>query len=74
VIGDVIQFEMEDIRTGCSITCQITTEALRRWFALDDSDTLTYPGDGLAFLVLRDAIEEAANHAYLRGEKFPRLT
>jgi hypothetical protein len=74
VIGDVVQFVMEDIRTGCSVTCQITIGALRRWFSLDDTDTLTYPGDGLAFLTLRDAIEEAANHAYLRGEKSPRLT
>jgi hypothetical protein len=74
VIGDIVQFVMQDIRTGCRVTCQITIEVLRRWFALDDTETLAYPGDGLAFLILRDAIEEAANHAYLRGEKSPRLT
>ena len=74
VIGDVVQFVMEDIRTGCSVTCQITSEALRHWFSLENPGTFTYPGDGLAFLMLRDSIEEAANYAYLRGEMSPRLT
>jgi hypothetical protein len=74
VVGDAVEFVMEDVRTGGSVTCRITIEALRRWFAVDDPGTWTYPGDGLAFLILRDAIEEAANHAYLRGEKSPRLT
>jgi hypothetical protein len=66
---------MEDVRTSGSVICQIAHDALRRWFAIDNPDgSLTYPGDGLAFLILRDAIEEAASYAYLRGEKSPRLT
>jgi hypothetical protein len=74
VVGDVVQFVMEDIRTGDSVTCQITIEALRRWLAdISEPSALSYPGDGLAFLMLRDAIEDAANHAYLQGEKAPRL-
>jgi len=73
-VGDVVQFVMEDIRTGGSVMCQITNDALRRWFEIDNPDgTWTYPGHGLAFLILRDAIEEAASHAYLRGET-PHLT
>ena len=73
VAGDAVEFVMEDVRTGGSVICQITIEALRRWFAVYDPDT-TYPGDGLAFLILTDAIEEAANYTYLRGEKAPRLS
>src|SRR5262245_1763717 len=69
VIGIVVQFMMVDIRMGCSVTCEITIDALRRWFALDDLIPLIYPGDGLAFLILGDTIEEAANHAYLLGEE-----
>jgi hypothetical protein len=75
VVGDAVQFVMEDIRTGDSVACQITIDALRHWFVIDNPDsTWTYPGDGLAFAILRDTIEEAANHAYLGGEKSPRLT
>jgi len=36
VIGIVVQFMMVDIRMGCSVTCEITINALRRLFALDD--------------------------------------
>jgi hypothetical protein len=72
-VGDAVEFVMEDVRTGGRVTCQITIEALRRWFAGYDPVT-NYPGDGLAFFIHRDAIEEAANHTYLRGEKAPRLT
>ena len=73
VVGDAVEFVMEDVRTSGRVTCQITIEALRHWFALYDPDT-NYPDDGLAFLIHRDAIEEAANYTYLRGEKAPRLT
>jgi hypothetical protein len=70
LVGDVVRFSMEDVRSGALITCEILTSALRRWHA---SVSQPYPGDVLVFLMFREEIEEIASQKYTHGESPPRL-
>jgi len=70
LVNDAVHFPMQDIRTREPVICTISTTALARRF---EGRQGAYPGHVMAFLLLREEIEEAAGFLYAQGARPPRL-
>ena len=70
LVNDEVHFPMQDIRTREPVMCTISTAALAR--RLEGREG-AYPGHVMAFLLLREEIEEAAGYRYAQGASPPHL-
>ena len=70
LVNDAVHFPMQDIRTGEPVICTISTAALARRLEGDERE---YTGHVMAFLLVREEIEEAAGYRYAQGANPPRL-